>query len=354
MAHFVYFHNLDPFAIQITENLGIRWYGLAYIAGFLTGYFFLLYLSKKNLTPLTQQNISSLINYGIIGVLIGGRIGYCIFYQPELWVKLSSTFPYWGVLEIHKGGMASHGGIVGLFSACWLFSRKYSVSFLHLLDLSVLGVLGIFFGRLANFINGELYGRVVQGVSWLGVQFPREIYVWYSNWDVQNLLALKKVLPYIGNVKNPFKEGNLPLSLWESWVTSKRQFTAEIHSVLNQIIVSVESGNEQARSALSEVLPVRYPSQIYQAIGEGLIPFLIVCFLWLCKTPKQGWIAGMWGLSYLIMRFFGEQFREPDAHIGFDWLGLTRGQWLSLLALLCVGVYCFFVYKKHKNFFLSK
>ena len=129
----------------------------------------------------------------------------------------------------------------------------------------------------------------------------------------------------------------------------KNQFTAEISSVLNQIILLVEKGDQAVIQALSEVLPVRHPSQIYQAILEGLIPFFIVLFLWIKTPSKSGVIAGVWGVSYLIMRIIGEQFRMPDAYIGFDFLGLTRGQWLSVGLLVCMSVYLYFVIYKNSS-----
>ena len=211
MASWVYFHNLDPFAIQLWGDFGIRWYGLAYIAGFAVCYLCILYLIKKNKTKLSKEELSSLVNYSIFGVLIGGRLGYCLFYQPYLLTKFYSQFPFWGLLEIHKGGMASHGGMMGLCLASILFARKYNKSILHIFDLIVLGSgLGICFGRIANFINGELYGRIVQTATWVGVQFPKEIYEWYTQHHTEKLFSLQKVLPHIGEVKNPFGSGHLP------------------------------------------------------------------------------------------------------------------------------------------------
>ena len=348
MARWTYLHNLDPFLISFTENFGIRWYGLAYIAGFILGYMLILQIIKKGRSPLTSKDASNLINYAILGVLAGGRLGYCLVYQPELWIKFHSEFPFWGVLEVHKGGMASHGGIIGLFLACVLFARKYKLPALHLLDLSVLGGgVGFFFGRIANFINGELYGRVIETKAWFGVQFPHEIYSWHHNWNQEKLASLKTAAEKLGSIPSPFGGGRLTLNegLWTAWVESKQKFTAEISSTLNQIISAVENGKTQVISALSEVLPVRHPSQLYQSVLEGLIPLLVIFFLW--RTPKKaGIISGVWGISYLVMRVIGEQFREPDSHIGFDPLGLTRGQSLSVLGLILVGCYMYYAVKR--------
>ena len=351
MAEWVYLHNLDPFAIPLYGDFGIRWYGLAYITAFLVGNYFLLLLLKKNRTPLSKEDIFSLVNYAIVGTLVGGRLGHCIFYQPQSWVEWSSEFPFWGVLEIHKGGMASHGGFVGILLAFWLFSYRKKYSFLHLLDLTVVGAgVGFFFGRIANFINGELYGRVIQTSAPFGVQFPQEIFTWFNTWDSEKLLSLKKAVAQLKSIKNPYGQGQLNLSetLWEAWISSKDRFTAEILSVLNQITSAVSSGQQEVITALQEVLPLRHPSQLYQSLLEGLIPLIIVSVLWR-KPRKTGVIAGVWGVGYFIMRLIGEVFREPDAHIGFDLFGLTRGQWLSVLSLIGVGGYFYFLHRRRKE-----
>ena len=351
MAEWAYLHNLDPFAFSIYGDFGIRWYGLAYIAAFLIGNYFLLGLVKNNRTPLSREDVFSLVNYAILGVLIGGRLGHCIFYQPQSWIQWSSEFPFWGVLEIHKGGMASHGGILGVLLAFWLFSYRKKYSLLHLLDLSVIGAgTGFFFGRIANFINGELYGRVIQTSAPFGVQFPQEIFSWFTYWNTEKLLSLKKTAGQLKSIQNPYGQGELQVSsaLWEMWVSSRDRFTAEILSVLNKIISAVESGQQEIIIALQEVLPLRHPSQLYQSVLEGLIPLIIVGVLWR-KPKKTGVIAGVWGAGYFVMRIIGEIFREPDAHIGFDFLGVTRGQWLSVLSLAGVGIYFYLIYRRRNE-----
>ncbi len=351
MAEWVYLHNLDPFALSIYGNFGIRWYGLAYITAFLLGNYFLLLLLKNNRTPLSREDIFSLVNYAILGVLAGGRLGHCLFYQPDLWLKWSSHFPFWGVLEIHKGGMASHGGILGVLLAFWLFSYRKKYSLLHLLDLSVVGAgVGFFFGRIANFINGELYGRVIQTSAPFGVKFPQEIYTWFRYGDSEKLLSLKQAVVQLKSIKNPFGRGDLNISesLWEVWIASKDRFTAEILSVLNRITSAVEAGEQKIIAPLQEALPLRHPSQLYQSVLEGLIPLIVVSLLWR-KPRKTGVIAGVWGVSYFTMRIIGEIFREPDAHIGFDLLGLTRGQWLSAVSFVGVAVYFYFIYCRRKE-----
>ena len=167
----MFLHTFDPFAIQFTENFGIRWYGLAYLAGFLLGYLFVIRLSKLKRSPIPITKVGDFIFAMVLSVLLGGRLGYCLFYRPELFFDFSSTIPFWGVLAIHEGGMASHGGVIGFIAGCILFGRKHKYPIGHLFDLTLVGIfLGVFFGRIANFINGELYGRITN-VPW-AVKFP--------------------------------------------------------------------------------------------------------------------------------------------------------------------------------------
>ncbi|MEE8487423.1 MAG: prolipoprotein diacylglyceryl transferase, partial [Gemmatimonadota bacterium] len=155
-----YFHTLDPFAIQITETFGLRWYGLAYAVGFLVFWLFVRWMAKRGRTPLTVQAAGDLMFYLILGVLLGGRLGWALFYQPEVFIGFSKSFPFWDLLAINTGGLSSHGGMVGVIFAVWLFSRRHTVSMLNILDMVVLGCTpGLCFGRLANFVNAELWGR---------------------------------------------------------------------------------------------------------------------------------------------------------------------------------------------------
>ena len=349
MADFVYFHNLDPFAVHFWGSVGIRWYGLAYIAGILAGWFFIWLLIQKKRSPLTPEGLSSFVNYIICGALIGGRLGYCIFYRPSLLIQFGMEFPFWGVLEIHKGGMASHGGILGIAAASFLFARKHDVSFFHTLDIAVFGGgFGIICGRIANFINAELYGRIIEGKAWVGVQFPKEILSWYSaeRVDQARLLNLKEAAGELGSIRSPFGSGDLSLSpeIWTSWVRGGERFSAEVLSSLKAMTTAVEEGQTRMIEALAEVLPIRHPSQIYQAGLEGLFPLIVVLILYL-SPKKAGLISGVWGFLYLVMRIFGERFRMPDSHIGFTSLGLTLGQWISLGALIPVAVYLYLVFK---------
>ncbi len=159
-------HDLSPFLIRFNESFGIRYYGLAYLAGFAVAYWLLIRSSKRGQTTLTPNQIADLMVALIIGVLAGGRLGYFLLYTPEL--LLSEPL---SILRVWDGGMASHGGFVGVTVALLWFARKNGQRLLHLGDLIVcVAPAGLMFGRIANFINGELWGKV-SNVPW-AVIFP--------------------------------------------------------------------------------------------------------------------------------------------------------------------------------------
>lgn len=166
-------HDLSPFLWRFPGELadwgpgGIRWYGISYLLGFISAYFLMKLYFKHNRSPYDQEQIMNLITFQIIGVLIGGRIGYLLLYQGEKFLNDPLT-----IFRVWEGGMASHGGFVGVFVATLWYAKKSSQSIKPIGDLIVSIVPpGLFFGRIANFINGELWGKVTQ-VEW-GVIFPK-------------------------------------------------------------------------------------------------------------------------------------------------------------------------------------
>ena len=160
-------HDLDPFLFQFTENFGIRYYGLAYALGFLVGIWLLNNFCKNGKAALSPEEQSLTITAIMIGVLLGGRLGYMFFYAFQDVIQRP-----WSIFQVWKGGMASHGGFIGVVIACWWASKKLNLSFLQLGDiLCPLVPPGIFLGRIANFVNGELWGKV-SNVSW-AVIFPQ-------------------------------------------------------------------------------------------------------------------------------------------------------------------------------------
>lgn len=151
-------HNLDPFLIRFPEGWfleGVRWYGLAYLAGFIFGAVMLSVYYKKNRSPLASDAQSNFMVALVLGVLIGARLGYMLFYAWDALVADPLS-----VFRVWTGGMSSHGGMIGAVLATWIFAWRNKVSFLQLGDIiASLAPAGVFFGRIANFINGELYGR---------------------------------------------------------------------------------------------------------------------------------------------------------------------------------------------------
>jgi phosphatidylglycerol:prolipoprotein diacylglycerol transferase len=162
-----YVHNLDPFLIQFSENFGIRYYGLAYVLGFAGGWLLLLRYHRKGRSPFGPDAIGDLMTYVVLGVLIGGRLGYFLLYQSEVVARDPLV-----ILRVWEGGMASHGGFVAVAILLWWWARKQKASMFQASDLlASVTPLGLCLGRVANFINGELPGKVTT-VSWAFI-FPK-------------------------------------------------------------------------------------------------------------------------------------------------------------------------------------
>ncbi|MCX6950947.1 MAG: prolipoprotein diacylglyceryl transferase [Verrucomicrobia bacterium] len=159
-------NHLDPFLIKFSENFGIRYYGLAYVLGFVAAVWLLHLYHRAGRSPFGGNAIGDLITYIVFGVMLGGRLGYFFLYQSDvIFHDPLALFRVW------EGGMASHGGFLGVVVALWLFARKHQVPFFHVSDLIVTTApAGLFVGRIANFINGELYGKSAS-VAW-AVIFP--------------------------------------------------------------------------------------------------------------------------------------------------------------------------------------
>jgi phosphatidylglycerol:prolipoprotein diacylglycerol transferase len=159
-------HDLSPFLIRFNENFGIRWYGISYLAGFVAAGWLLQRYYKAGRSSLDSNAIFDLMTALIAGVIIGGRLGYFLLYQFDTFVRDPLV-----LIRVWEGGMASHGGFAGVVVALWWFSRKRETGMLQIADLIVTAApLGLLFGRLANFINGELWGNPTR-VAW-AVIFP--------------------------------------------------------------------------------------------------------------------------------------------------------------------------------------
>ncbi len=256
------FPEIDPIIFSVGP-FAVRWYALAYIIGLLGGWWYVRYLCAKPLwwgkTPIPQlQNIDDLILWVAIGVVLGGRIGYVFFYNLDYYLAHPSD-----IIAVWKGGMSFHGGLAGAALAIVLFAKRIKINPLSLLDVvAVVAPLGIGAGRVANFINSELWGRVAVDVPW-GVVFPNG--------------------------------GALP----------------------------------------------RHPSQLYEALSEGVLLFIMMAILVrIFGFKRPGFLTGAFGIGYAVARTACEFFREPDAQLGFL-LGtniLTMGMILSL-PLAIGGIY---------------
>jgi phosphatidylglycerol:prolipoprotein diacylglycerol transferase len=287
--------NLSPFVFRIGENAGVRWYGLSYVLGFILGAVLLRWLSRRGYCALPPAKVVDFITYAaLFGVMLGGRLGYLLFYRLHQTIAEPLS-----IVKVWDGGMSSHGGIIGLVLFTVFYARRHRLSWLSLADnLAVVAPVGLFLGRCANFINGELYGRATT-VPW-AMQFPKE------------LLDFPE-------------QGNRALSMAR---------------VIEPSIRSVDVLIEQARHdpglfpVLQATLTPRHPSQLYEALLEGAFLFLCLWFLRVRTKQPRGMLAGLFCLLYAAVRFIAENFREPDAPLTGPF---TRGQALSAI-LVVMGV----------------
>lgn len=325
-------HSLDPVAFSI-GSLSIRWYGLSYVSGFLVAGLLLHWLSLRGATPIPKSRAMDVVVWLVAGVLIGGRVGYALLYQPSLIWTFRPDAPFWDLLALHRGGMASHGGMVGVCVAAMRICRGWREPGgeiagrcppLHVMDMiALIATPGLLFGRVANFINGELLGRIVAGpgedAPWWSVRYWQEV---PERWD--DLDQTQKVLLAQSAGIRP------------EWVAAEDPdaLVAVIDHV-NMLGLAVQKGAPDAAEQLSALLNARHPSQLYQALAEGLITGVV---LWIiARAPRRPGVIGSWFLFvYGIGRIATEYVRLPDVHIE-RFLTLSRGQWLSV-AMIVVGL----------------
>lgn len=241
----MYIVNINPVAFTIGQ-FSVRWYGLAYIAAMALGW---LYLHKSKYNTFTSKQINDLVTWIMLGILIGGRLGYCLFYNlPYCFTHPEEVFMIW------HGGMSFHGGAIGVMIAAWHFSLKHGIPFLEITDNIIPCLpLGLFLGRIANFINGELVGRPCN-MDWCVI---------FEHYDF---------------------------------------------------------------------IP-RYPSQLFEAVGEGIILWMMVIII-KRRTHVQGQLSAAFLITYGVIRAYIEQFREPDPQIGLLFFDATMGQILSVSMVL--------------------
>jgi phosphatidylglycerol:prolipoprotein diacylglycerol transferase len=258
----MFINNFDPVAFQII-SFEIRWYSLAYIAGIIIGWMLCkkIFIRKSDI----NEKFDDYVTYLVIGIIIGGRLGYIIFYNFNYYIN-----NFFDIFKVWEGGMSFHGGLIGIIVASILFSKKNNQdSFLYMDLVSLVAPIGIFFGRLANFINSELYGT------------PTDI----------------------------------------PWAVT---------------FIQVDN--------LS-----RHPSQLYEAILEGVILFIILMYF---KNKdylkKPGLISGLFLIFYSLFRFFIEFVRVPDEQLGYLIFELSMGQIISLIFFV-IGIILFYFKNENKQ-----
>jgi phosphatidylglycerol:prolipoprotein diacylglycerol transferase len=271
----------DPVAIQLGP-LAVRWYGLMYLLAFIQIVILGKFRARQNLlTGWHPRDVDDMLFYGVFGTILGGRLGYVLFYKPFYYFEHPAE-----VLAIWQGGMSFHGGFLGVLIALWLFARIRNKRWLEVTDfVAPLVPLGLAAGRLGNFINGELWGRVTSATAPWAVYFPQAA-------------AEDK-----------------------AWITAFPQEAAA-----------------RGLAAIYErvgMLP-RHPSQLYESALEGLVLFVL---LWVYARRRRplGAVSGLFLVGYGSFRFLIEYAREPDSFLGLLAMGMSMGQWLSL-PMIVVGV----------------
>jgi len=361
-----YVHHLNPIIFDLGP-IKPRWYGFAYLMGFLAAYILIKKLSRDGMLRLEPQKVPDLVlNCCIFGVLVGGRLGYCLFYDPHL-LGFTSEFPYWGVLRVWDGGMSAHGGIVFTIIALVFFSWKNKVSPINVGDAACMVVpIGLFFGRIANFINGELYGHP-STVPW-AVKFPSELYAPTNGVptlpDAQVLEMKRGVAEYVAQhwqdlttteVQDFLRNHDEFTQVFGSTNTNsptqltaiKQQIADYIHSDPRNLLSSdIGAWWQHGHNALTQVLyewfdkilPPRHPSQLYEALLEGVLLF-IICWTIGRLWRKDGMASGAFLTFYPIMRIIGEQFRVGDSALAWTHTNLGAGVIYSLLMLIPAAIY---------------
>ena len=273
MSHYI--HHINPIIVPITEQIAVRWYGLSYLLSFVVCILFLRRWSKRGEFDVAHEEVSNfIISMAIFGVMLGGRLGYVLFYGLNSFLE-DPRYIY----QVWDGGMSSHGGFIGVILFVWWYARKYKYRFWNLIDnMAAIASIGFFFGRLANFINGELWGRFSKA-PW-AIIFPQELGYSYGNYD---------------------------------WPT--------IHALI-----------------ADGTLQPRHPSQLYQAICEGLLVFSSMLLLRRTKWARRpGALSAAYLMFYALARIAMECFREPD-NGNFLIAHISKGQFYSALMIIGAAV----------------
>ena len=270
-----FLHQIDPIAFH-AGPVAVHWYGIMYLLGFASAWWLGTRRIKAGRLPgVSADGFSDLLFYSMLGVVLGGRIGYMLFYTPGILLENPLQ-----LIRVWEGGMSFHGGLIGVLIACLWWSRKQKTHFFDTMDfVAPLVPLGLGFGRLGNFIGAELWGKTTDG-SW-GVVFPSSL---------------------------PADLGQLPPEALKT-----------LH----------------ATGALD--VYARHPSQLYQAALEGLVLFIVLWTVSI-KPRGRYLVSGLFALLYGVFRFAVEFVRMPDNGIYLAWGWFTKGQLLSL-PLIALGMY---------------
>lgn len=278
----IYLHQLDPVAFSIGP-LQVHWYGIMYLLGFVAAWWLGRQRIRAGRLPgVDEQAYGDLMFYAMIGVVLGGRIGYVLFYDLREYVQHPLQ-----IFRIWEGGMSFHGGLLGVVVAMWLWSRRHGLHWFDTADfVAPLVPPGLGFGRLGNFINGELWGKFT-----------------HANWGV--------IFPQAPEI-------------------------AGMHLSPAELQARYASG---ALNAFA-----RHPSQLYQALLEGVVLFLVLWFYTTRPRPRYA-ACGVFALLYGVFRFLVEFVRLPDEQLGYLAFGwLTMGQVLSI-PLILLGL--FWLWRSH-------
>ena len=289
-----YLDDLDPIIFRIYDNVGPRWYGLSYVLAFISSFVLFLWLAKRGYADLPVERVGDFITgAALFGVIVGGRLGYVLLYNPEMLRAPLS------ILRVWEGGMSSHGGMIGLLLFTLYYAHRHKISWMNLGDnLGVTAPVGLFFGRCANFINGELYGRITT-VPW-AIQFPKEL--------LDHPTEANRAIASCSQI--------------DPSLTTPEAIVAAVHR------------QPQVAATLRSILPPRHPSQLYEAFFEGIVLFAILWFVRTRTRQPNGMLMGLFFTCYAIFRIVIEYFREPDATL----IGhFTRGQFFSFF-LIAIGL----------------
>jgi len=289
------FPRIDPVALDLPGPLAVRWYGIAFMLAFTAGYVILRRLARTGYLPIRPDQAGDLVFTLIVGVIVGGRLGYIIFYDFASFAANPAR-----IVRVWEGGLAFHGGLLGAAGAGWWWARRHGVPFLRLGDGLCMAVPpGIFLVRMANFINGELFGRVTtDAVPW-AMRFPTD-----------------------------------PTAMRLTGAAAGR-------GLREREVITEQAYASGLWDRVRDQVPLRHPSQLYEGLAEGVLLGLVLwaVFAWNRRRGRDlapGTYGGIFLLGYGVMRSLMELFRQPDVQftgagdpVGTVLGPLTMGQTLS-------------------------